>query len=40
MGVAKCDDVEVKRPFQNVVTAMVAVPELDEAIKKRQTLRN
>ena len=39
-GVAKCDDVEVKRPFQNVVTAMVAVPELDEAIKKRQTLRN
>ena len=30
---AKCDDVEGKRLFRNVLTTMEAVPELDEAIQ-------
>ena len=33
MGVAKCDDVEVKRLFRNIVTTVAVVPELDEAIQ-------
>ena len=33
MGLAKCNDVKMKSLFQNVVTAMAAVLELDEAIQ-------
>ena len=33
MGVANCDDVEVKRLFPNVVTTTAAVQGLDEAIR-------
>ena len=33
VGVAKCDDVEVKRLLQNVVITVVPVPEIDKAIQ-------
>ena len=33
MGLVKCDDVEVKRLFLNVVTTKMAVPELNNVIQ-------